>query len=143
MIGNIQFHQIKNGAINYILNLGAVTLKVYSGTAPSSANSFTDAANASNLLLTYTIAANSFQVAAGNTAQNYLFNFPASATASGTGTATWFVLEASNTGFAGNYPYIIDSVSDINGNAVLKLSTTSIVSGTAYDVASLAYEFKQ
>ena len=143
MIGNIQFHKIKNTALCYILNYAVVALRVYSGTPPATANSYTASAYTGSLLITYSLVVNSFTFNASNTAQTYMSTFPAPVAASASGTASWFCLDCTATALAGNYPFLIDGITDYTGNGTLKLTTTSIVSGTAYDIYSLAFEFKQ
>lgn len=116
------------------------TIKVYKGTMPSSANSYTAASRSSDLLLSWSATGNPWSLDSGKT-KVYMSTFPSAVAASASGTATWFVVDCSS--LSGNYPYLIDTVSDINGNSVMKILTTTIVSGTSYDIYSLAFEIKQ
>ena len=142
MKGNIQWHTAKNCAIQTLLSYGASTLRVYKGTIPTSAAAYTVAGRSTDLLITYTIATGAYVVNATNKAQTYMATFPAAVAATASGTATWFAIDATANGLSETTLFLIDGVTDTTGTVTLKLLTTTIVSGTSYDLASLAFELK-
>jgi hypothetical protein len=146
MIGNIQWHIAKNSAIVSILNSSAHSIRIYRDTMPTDANAYVKGSYASSLLCTWAISTNAYTqtnvVGTGNgSSKTYLSKFPYSASAANSGTALWFVIDLTGSQIVGNNPFLIDTVSDIGGTGVLRLTTTLISSGSICDIASLAFSF--
>ena len=138
MKGNIQVQTRKLDAFLY--SVGTPTIYIYSGTMQSTTAAFTLANYTSSLLLTFGPLGASWaqrDASSANLTKMYMKNYPSTATATGSGTASWFCLYNNSTLF------MLGDVSDTTGVAILKLLTSSIVSGTAYDIYSFAFELKQ
>lgn len=137
--GNIHWHVLKSCGIKTILAT-ATMLKIYKGVIPSSANNYLPSNKVTDLLLSYTWTGDIFSSDATKL-KIFMTNFPAPAVASASGVATWFAIEG--VAAAGQYPYLLGEVSDVNGSSILKLIDNNIIAGTAYDIYSLAFEIKQ
>jgi len=138
MKGNIQVQTRKLDSFLY--SVGTPTIYIYSGTMQSTTATFTLANYTSSLLLTFGPLPSGWtqrDSSSPNLTKMYMKNYPSTAVASGTGVASWFCLYNNSTLF------MLGDVSDTTGAAILKLLTTSIVSGTSYDLYSFAFELKQ
>lgn len=142
MKANLLWHTQRANGLYTLLNGYAYTLRIYKSTMPTASaisSGFTAANYTSDLLLSYSMATSSFGRTSDNYQRVFLAVIPAAVAASQSGTATWFSLAMnSNTGYA-----IVGDVSDVAGNAALKMMTTNIVSGTSYDIYSFAFQVKQ
>ena len=100
MKGNIQVQNRKLSSL--IANIpGNPYLYIYSGTMPTASDSFTTSTYTSSQLLAFTLSGGWYGYDTTDTAYTsfYMTQFPASAPASLSGTASWFCLYSSPTIF--------------------------------------------
>ena len=146
MQANLLWHtQRANALFNTInTNIGpGGKINIYTGTMPNAAsitNGFVAAAYASSLLLTYSTAVNPIMSrTTDNNLRLFLSVIPNAVNATASGAATWFAMFNPTT-----ITYaMLGDVSDLNGTAPMKFATTTIVSGTSYQIYSLAFQFHQ
>lgn len=127
--------------IKNILNGRTSGILVYSGTMPTSANDFTQAAHASNLLATYLTTSTSYTIASSDYSRLFLSKIPSAVSASGTGTATWFActkLVSDSQTTADSYVFI-GSVSDLTGTGLLQFDSAAFVASQSKSIYSLAF----
>lgn len=127
-MNDFAIERMRDTVLRAQLNGGTIT--IYSGTIPSDVSTFVPATHAGNLLLEYTGVS-----VADNSALQYLYlsSLP-TATASATGTASWFAIRsASNADRA-----VLGDVTDEAGNGALRLLSTSITSGNSVQIQNFS-----
>lgn len=127
--------------IRNMLNVRTDAILVYSGTMPTTANGFTQAAHASNLLATYRTTPVSYTIASADYSKLFLSKIPSAATASHTGTATWFACTKLTTDSqtAADSHVFIGEVSDLAGAGMLVFADAAFTQGQSKGIYSFAF----
>lgn len=135
---NIKQLFLGRGVFAAISNPNAVT--VFSGTQPTAASITSSWSTYSPLVLVHWQGAG-FTMPLTNSLMT-VTSFPPAATATGTGTATWAIIWASNVtpaSVAGstlpNTSFIVCPVTNTGGNGVIRVTNTSITAGTSVSLA--------
>ena len=145
MQANIQWLTQRANSLYLLLNrLNAGQLNIYGTThiiptQTSIANGFVAANYADNLLLSYSInSINLFARTDDNYQRLFMAQLPNAVNALATDTASWFAIVGSNANYC-----LVGDVSDTNGTCPLKMLSTSIVSGSSYQIYSLGFVLHQ
>lgn len=139
MKANLNWHKMKADSIKNTLNAKCDRILVYSGTMPTTPDTYTKAAYSANLLNTYTVAASSFVITSDDYLRVYMGTIPVAVNASGTGTCTWFAATA-----AANDTYVlIGEASSVSGSGILTFWDAAFTTGAAKEIYSFAFALKQ
>lgn len=134
---NIQWVTQRSNALFNMYNNNSSSFHIYSGVKPTAAVDFTLSGSSPQLLFSTIALSSVFGRTANDYNQIFMDRIPASVRAIATGTATWFCA------YINTNTFFIGSVSNVEGDAPMKLTTTSLAANTFYDIYSLAFTFHQ